>query len=82
MPRLINTVAILAAVVVLAAGLWQDWGLLSTVKRMLISYLGFFFLGSLGTLLVVTAGLFEPERDREEMKPTAGKKEKEKVVQS
>jgi hypothetical protein len=66
MQRLINTIATSAAVVALMAGLWQDWSLLTTLKRMLITYLGFFFLGSLMVLLVKAGSLFEKPAEVEE----------------
>jgi hypothetical protein len=46
MGKLIHNVALLAMLVALAAGLWQDWGIWLTVKRMLVSYLAFYFFGS------------------------------------
>ena len=42
MRMFIHNVALLASLAALAAGLWQDWETWLTVKRMLISYLGFF----------------------------------------
>ncbi len=59
MNRLINTLAMTALVITLGAGLWQDWGFFTTMKRMIFSYLGFFFLGSLLTLAVASVPLFE-----------------------
>jgi len=59
MHRLINTLAMTALVITLGAGLWQDWGLLTTMKRMIFSYLGFFFLGSVLILAVASVPLFE-----------------------
>ncbi len=59
MNRLVNTLALTALVITLGAGLWQDWGLLTTMKRMILSYLGFFFLGGMLTLAVLSVPLFE-----------------------
>ena len=59
MHRLINTIAMCAAVAALMAGLWQDWSVLTTVKRMLIGYLGFFFLGSLMVLTIRAVPIFD-----------------------
>ena len=42
MQKFMHNVALSASLIALAAGLWQDWGIWLTVKRMLISYLGFF----------------------------------------
>ena len=63
MQRLINTVGNSAAVMVLMAGLWQDWSLLTTLKRMLMAYLGFFFLASLTVLVVRIVPLFEKKEE-------------------
>ena len=46
MQKFIHNVALLASFIVLSAGLWQDWGVGLTIKRMFISYLGFFAVGS------------------------------------
>lgn len=59
MQRLINTVATAGASLVLMAGLWQDWNLMTTLKRMLIAYLVSFFLGSLMALAVGIVPLFD-----------------------
>ena len=59
MHRLVNILALTALVITLGAGLWQDWGLFTTLKRMILSYLGFFFLGGILTLAVVSVPLFE-----------------------
>jgi hypothetical protein len=73
MQRLINTLAMTAAVVALMAGLWQDWSLLTTLKRVLITYLGFFFLFALMVLGVKAASLFE--KPAEDAQPGAEKEE-------
>ncbi|MFO7610803.1 MAG: hypothetical protein R6X35_16710 [Candidatus Krumholzibacteriia bacterium] len=52
MTRLIHTIALAAAAVVLATGLWQGWGLWATSRRLLLAYLGFFFLSALLALAV------------------------------
>lgn len=59
MQRLINTVATTGASMVLMAGLWQDWSLMTTLKRMLIAYLASFFLGSLMALAIRIVPLFD-----------------------
>ncbi|RKZ09496.1 hypothetical protein DRQ50_15075 [bacterium] len=59
MSRLIQTIALSAALVVLTVSLWQDWGLVTTVKRLVVSYLGFFFLGALAALAVRAGSLYE-----------------------
>ncbi len=74
MHRFVNTLAMTAAVLTLGAGLWQDWGLLATMKKMFFSYLGFFFLGALLTLAVVSVPMFEKKPDEEP------KKKKNKVA--
>lgn len=74
MHRFVNTVALAAAVATLTAGLWQEWSLLTTVKRMALSYMGFFILGSLFTLLVLAVPLIEnhPADDVQDDKPAPG----------
>ncbi len=59
MHRFVNIIALTALVVTLGTGLWQDWGLFTTMKRMILSYLGFFFLGGILTLAVLSVPLFE-----------------------
>ncbi|PID79739.1 hypothetical protein CSB20_09230 [bacterium DOLZORAL124_64_63] len=59
MQRIVNTIALLAAVITLGAGIWQDWGLLSTLKRVVLSYLGFFFLGAVLAMLMMIIPYFE-----------------------
>ena len=59
MPRLIHTIALAAASVVLTVGLWKGWGLWGSGRRMVLAYLGFFFLGSALTLVMRLVPLFE-----------------------
>lgn len=66
MQRIINTLAMMAAVVTLGTGIWQDWGLLSTVKRMILSYLGFFFLGAILAVAIMIIPHFEKNDDKAE----------------
>ena len=79
MQRLINTVGTAAASVVLMAGLWQDWSLLTTLKRMLISYLGFFFLGSLMVLVIKMVPLFDKSLESSDL-PEEETKKREKTL--
>ena len=60
--RFINTAAMLAMLLVLISGLWQNWGLWVTVKRMIISYLAFFCLGSLLALMIRSVPYWEGRR--------------------
>ncbi len=77
MYRFVNTLAMTAAVLTLGAGLWQDWGLFATMKKMFLSYLGFFFLGGLLTLAVISVPMFEhksidePEKKKKKDKRAA-----------
>jgi hypothetical protein len=68
MYQIVHNLALGATLIALVAGLWQDWGTFTTIKRMLISYLGFFFLGTLMTLAVKLVGAFEnnPADDHDE----------------
>lgn len=59
MARFINTVALLAMLLVLVSGIWQNWGLWVTLKRMIISYLSFFCLGSLLALMIRSVPFLE-----------------------
>ena len=78
MHRLINTVATTAVVVVLMCGLWQDWNLLTSLKRMIIAYLAFFFLGSLMVLVIRIVPIF----DKHKPAPAApeGSKKRKKIL--
>jgi hypothetical protein len=59
MYQLIHNLALGAALAALVAALWQDWGLLATLKKMVISYLGFFILGAVMALAVRSVSYFE-----------------------
>lgn len=59
MPRLVNTIALAAAGTALSVGLWEGRSLLATGRRMVVAYLGFFFLGSILALLMRMVPLFE-----------------------
>ena len=63
MARLIHTIALAAASVVLAVGLWKGWGLWAAGRRMVLAYLGFFFLGAALTLVMRLVPLFERPGD-------------------
>jgi ABC-type nitrate/sulfonate/bicarbonate transport system permease component len=73
MQKLINTIASSAAVVTLMAGLWQDWNLLTTLKRMFIAYLGSFFLGCLMALAVKLVPAYEKKPEATETASTKKK---------
>ena len=55
MNRFIRETSMMASLLVLVAGLWQDWGTLVTLKRMLVTYLCFFGLGAVMALVVHAA---------------------------
>lgn len=63
MARLIHTIALAAASVVLAVGLWKGWGLWAAGRRMVLAYLGFFFLGAALTLVMRLVPLFDRPAD-------------------
>lgn len=71
MQRLIHTVALGATLIALVAGLWQDWGTFTTLKRMAVSYLGFYFLGAVLALAVRLAGALEKDRPEPETESTS-----------
>jgi len=70
MQNFIHNVALMASLLALVAGLWQDWEILTTVKRMLVSYLLFFFFGSILSLAVRALPLLEGKPDSREMPKT------------
>lgn len=47
MRSIIHNLALLATLVALGVGLWQDWGVWLAIKRMGLSYLVFYTAGSL-----------------------------------
>jgi len=59
MRKFIHNIALSASLIALAAALWQDWGIWLTMKRMLISYMGFFFFGSFLGLSIRAVPLLE-----------------------
>jgi len=63
MQNFIHNVALMASLMALVAGLWQDWEVLFTVKRMLISYLMFFFFGSFLSLAIRAIPFLEGHRE-------------------
>lgn len=62
MYQIIHNLALGAALIALVASLWQDLSLFTAVKRMLISYLGFFFLGASMALAVKLVGVLEKDQ--------------------
>ncbi len=75
MYQIVHNLALGATLIALVASLWQDWGTFTTIKRMLISYLGFFFLGTLMALAVKLVGAFEnnPADDHEDVRQDSRK---------
>lgn len=59
MYQLIHNVALAAVLCCVAAALWQDWGLLATLKKTVIAYLGFFIVGSIMALAVRAVPMLE-----------------------
>ena len=59
MYQLIHNAALTAVLVCVAAALWQDWGLPATVKKMVITYLGFFIVGAIMALIVRVVPMLE-----------------------
>jgi len=73
MLKFIHKVALLASLIALAAGLWQDWDVWLTLKRMLVSYLGFFLFGCFLSLAVRVVPLLEGRQEFPQNKvPTDG----------
>lgn len=72
MYQFIQTLSLGAVLITLVVSLWQDWGTFTTLKRMLISYLMFFFVGALMSLAVKLVGVLENDPQPEaETPPTA-----------
>jgi hypothetical protein len=63
MRSFIHNIALMASLMALVAGLWQDWEVLTTVKRMLVSYLMFFFFGSFLSLAIRAIPFLEGNRE-------------------
>jgi uncharacterized membrane protein YcfT len=61
MQRIVHSLALGAALIALVASLWHDWGTFTTVKRMVIAYLGFFFVGAVLSLAVKLVGVLEKD---------------------
>jgi hypothetical protein len=76
MQRMVHTLALAAALVALVASLWQDWGTATTLKRMLISYLAFYFLGAVLALLVRLAGPAAGDRPADDASLEGAKKDR------
>lgn len=55
MSGLVHTLAMAAALAAVCAGLWQDWGLPTTVRKMVTAYLATYVLLSLAVLAVRAA---------------------------
>lgn len=73
MQKFIHNLALLASLIVLSCGLWQDWAVWLTVKRMFISYLGFIICGSGLFLAFRAVHLLEPRTVKTAKHETAGK---------
>lgn len=74
MHNFIHNVALLASLMALVAGLWQDWEVLTTLKRMLVSYLVFYFLGSFLFLAIRALPLVGSPRNPDEVRKVGGRK--------
>lgn len=68
MLRLLQTIALAAAFLVLCAGVWQEWAFSVTVRKMILAYLVLFILGGLSMLAIRAAG-------QEEESPPGGEKQ-------
>lgn len=68
MLRLLQTIALAAAFLVLCAGVWQGWAFTVTVRKMILAYLVLFILGGLAMLAIRASGQEEesrPEREKQ-----------------
>ncbi len=73
--RVVNTIALMAAVVTLGTCIWQEWGVFITLKRVILSYLGFFFVGSVMALAVKAVPLLDNSSNgNDEQNKVTGKK--------
>ncbi len=79
MYQIVHNLALGATLIALVASLWQDWGTFTTIKRMLISYLGFFFLGALMALAVKLVGAFENNPEDDQNEPDGGSRKVKKT---
>lgn len=76
MQRLINTVAMAAALMAVIVAIWENHGLWVALKRSVVSYLVFYFVASL-LILVFRAGVMAEARSED-----AEKKEGEPPAQA
>jgi len=61
MLRWLQTLALVAAFIVLCAGLWQGWAFSVTLRKMVLSYLALFLVGGLAALAFQAVGRDSPE---------------------
>ncbi len=61
MQRIIQTMALAAAFLTLCAGVWQGWAFVVSLKKILLAYMGVFFIGSMMVLAIRLAGAWEQE---------------------
>ncbi len=76
MQKFVNTVAIAAALTAMLVCLWQDYGLLVTVKRAVIAYLVFYGVASMLALIYKT-GIVDDWRRLEQERETVERRRRE-----
>ena len=76
MQKFVNTVAIAAAPTAMLVCLWQDYGLLVTVKRAVIAYLVFYGVASMLALIYKT-GIVDDWRRLEQERETVERRRRE-----
>lgn len=78
MQRIIQTIALGAALISIALGIWRDYGSMLTLKRALIAYMSAYFLAGLASLAFRAAlhAVRDPEPVQEEEENSADAKRK------
>ena len=78
MQRIIQTIALGAALISIALGIWRDYGSMLALKRALIAYLAAYFLAGLASLAFRAAlhAVRDPEPVQEEEEDSAGARRK------
>lgn len=74
MQKFIHNIALAAGLVVLTCGLWQDWAVWLTLKRMFLSYLGFFGGGTALYLTFRAVRMHETKPLKEGENQTSGRR--------
>ncbi|MBU2501910.1 MAG: hypothetical protein ABIK96_00190 [bacterium] len=76
MHQLVQSIALMAALAAVCAGLWQDWALLTTLKKALLAYLGIFGLSGVMVLAIRLVPILEKPEPPLETAARSGPKDR------